>query len=86
MKGSDAENIRSIAGADVFVRLKSGSEYYYKRYNKYANISNQFLKKPNAQLEAEVQKLLNVAAKYDVEIPKRKQNKKLKYSEIVATP
>ena len=80
---SDAQN---LAGADVFVRLKSGDTYYYKRYNTYANISNQFLKKPNNQLEAEVNKLIKVAAAYDVEIPKRKKNAKVTFDEVVATP
>lgn len=86
LSGSEADNIKNIAGADVFVRLKSGTEYYYKRYNNYANISNQFLKKPNEQLQSEVQKLINLAAKYDAEIPKRKQKSKFTYSDLVATP
>lgn len=85
LKGSDAENKRDIAGADVFVRLQSGDTYYYQRFNNYSNISNQFLKKPNQQLEAEVKKLIDRAAKYDITIPKRKGTAK-RFDELVAEP
>ena len=86
LSASEADNKASVTGADVFVRLKSGSNYYYKRFNNYSNISGQFLKKPNNQLEEEVKKLLTTAGKYDVEIPKRKKNANATFSDIVATP
>ena len=85
LKGSDAEDKRNIAGADVFVRLRSGNTYYYQRFNNYSNISNQFLKKPNQQLEVEVKKLLDRAAKYDVKISQRKAADK-SFNELVAEP
>jgi hypothetical protein len=81
-----ASDKNNVQGADVFVRLQSPGGFYYKRLNNYANISNQFLKKPNSQLEAEVKKLIKVAAAYDVEIPKRKKNTKATFEQIVDTP
>lgn len=81
-----ANDRNNIAGADVFVRLQSADGYYYKRINNYSNISNQFLKKPNSQLESEINKLVRLAAAYDKEIINRKKNKNATFNDIVATP
>lgn len=85
MSAADADNKAAIVGADVFVRLKSGSDYYYKRYNNYSNISGQFMKKPNGQLESEVKRMIETAAKYDKLITERKSKAKT-FNDIVVTP
>jgi len=79
-------NKAKVAGADVFVRLRDAEGFYYQKFDKYSNISNTFMKKPNGQLEQEVKKLLDVAAKYDVEITKRKKDPKATFEQIMATP
>ena len=80
------KNKQNIAGADVFVRLRDAEGFYYQKFDKYSNISNTFMKKPNGQLEQEVNKLLKAAAKYDVEIAKRKKDPNATFEQIVVTP
>lgn len=87
----EARNRSSIDGADVFVRFKSGSEYYYKKYDNYANISNKFMKIPDQKLQEEVQRLINLSNAYDKEIALRRKkdakgNVTTSFNELVAIP
>ena len=87
----EARNRNSIDGADVFVRFKSGSEYYYKKYDNYANISNKFMKTPDQKLQEEVQRLINLSNAYDKEIALRRKkdakgNVTTSFNELVAIP
>ena len=47
---SQAQNAKKVTNTGVFVRLKSGSEFYFQKVNNYNNLSSQFLKKPSEQL------------------------------------
>lgn len=87
----EARNRNSINGADVFVRFKSGSDYYYKKYDNYANISSTFMKTPDQKLQQEVERLIRLSNLYDKEIALRRKtdakgNVTTSFGELVAIP
>jgi len=77
----------NLVGVDLFVQLQSGSgPYYYKKIDSYASITNQFLKKPNNQLEAEIKRMNLRAAKYDTLIQKRREVSGYTWDALIAQP